>query len=86
MWTGPIYVLVSLVEKTRPVVRAFRISDDGEVTEVVITTDDRRQAVPVISAQRGPLRDASQRTVARPGHVMLFGHPQRAGRYALNGR
>lgn len=41
MWTGPIYVLVSLVEKTRPVVRAFRINDDGEVTEVVITTDGK---------------------------------------------
>ncbi len=41
MWTGPFYVLVSLVEKTRPVVRAFRISDSGEVTEAVITTDGR---------------------------------------------
>ena len=41
MWTGPIYVLVSLVEKTRPVVRAFRISDDGAVTEIVITTDGK---------------------------------------------
>ena len=41
MWTGPVYVLVSLVEKTRPVVRAFRICDDGEVTEVVITTDGK---------------------------------------------
>ena len=39
MWTGPVYVLVSLVEKTRPVVRAFRISDDGAVTEIVVTTD-----------------------------------------------
>ena len=41
MWTGPVYVLVSLVEKTRPVVRAFRISDDGAVTEVVVTTDGK---------------------------------------------
>ncbi len=41
MWTGPIYVLVSLVEKTRPVVRAFRIGDDSTVTEVVITTDGK---------------------------------------------
>lgn len=41
MWTGPFYVLVSLVEKTRPVVRAFRIDDDGEVVEVVITTDGK---------------------------------------------
>ena len=39
MWTAPVYVLVSLVEKTRPVVRAFRISDDGAVTEIVVTTD-----------------------------------------------
>ena len=38
---GPVYVLVSLVEKTRPVVRAFRISDDGAVTEVVVTTDGK---------------------------------------------
>ena len=41
MWTGPVYVLISLVEKTRPVVRAFRISDDGAVTEVVVTTDGK---------------------------------------------
>ena len=39
MWTTPVYVLVSLVEKTRPVVRAFRIGDDGAVTEIVVTTD-----------------------------------------------
>ena len=41
MWTAPVYVLVSLVEKTRPVVRAFRIGDDGAVTEVVGTTDGK---------------------------------------------
>ena len=38
-WTDPHYVLVSLVEKTRPVVRAYKISDDRSVEEVVITTD-----------------------------------------------
>ena len=38
-WTEPYYVLISLVEKTRPIVRAFRISDDGAVSETVITTD-----------------------------------------------
>lgn len=38
-WTDPYYVLVSLVEKTRPVVRAYRIGDDRSVTEVVILTD-----------------------------------------------
>jgi len=38
-WTGPYYVLISLVEKTRPIVRAFRISDEGEVAEVVIESD-----------------------------------------------
>ncbi len=38
-WTEPYYILVSLVEKTRPIVRAFRISDEGEVDEVVIETD-----------------------------------------------
>lgn len=43
-WTEPYYVLISLVEKTRPIVRAFRISEAGAVAEVVITTD----AVPYI--------------------------------------
>lgn len=38
-WTDPYYVLVSLVEKTRPVVRAFNITPEKEVIEVVITTD-----------------------------------------------
>ena len=38
-WTEPYYVLISLVEKTRPIVRAFRISDNAEVTETAITTD-----------------------------------------------
>ena len=38
-WTEPYYVLVSLIEKTRPVVRAFRIADDSSVSEVVIATD-----------------------------------------------
>ncbi len=33
------YVLVSLVEKTRPVVRAFNINPDKSVDEVIITTD-----------------------------------------------
>jgi proteasome lid subunit RPN8/RPN11 len=40
-WTDPYYVLVSLVEKTRPVVRAYRITEKGEVMEQVITTDGR---------------------------------------------
>ena len=40
-WTDPYYVLVSLVEKTRPVVRAYRITEKGEVIEQVITTDGR---------------------------------------------
>ena len=38
-WTEPYYILISLVEKTRPIVRAFRISDEGLVTETVIETD-----------------------------------------------
>jgi proteasome lid subunit RPN8/RPN11 len=38
-WTDPYYVLVSLVEKTRPVVRAYRIRDDRSVEEIVIVTD-----------------------------------------------
>jgi proteasome lid subunit RPN8/RPN11 len=33
------HVIVSLVEKTRPVVRAFAINGDSEVTELVIQTD-----------------------------------------------
>ncbi len=41
MWTTPVYVLASLVEKTRPVVRAFRIGDDGAVTEILVTTDGK---------------------------------------------
>ena len=40
-WTDPYYVLVSLVEKTRPVVRGYRISERGEVEEVVIRTDGK---------------------------------------------
>ncbi len=38
-WTDPFYVLVSLVEKTRPIVRAYRIGDDGSVNEVAIASD-----------------------------------------------
>ncbi len=38
-WTEPYYVLVSLVEKTRPVVRSYRISEDATVTEIPIATD-----------------------------------------------
>lgn len=38
-WTAPVYVLVSLAEKWRPVVRAYRISDEGKITELPITTD-----------------------------------------------
>ncbi|MDG0867523.1 hypothetical protein GKN94_10785 [Candidatus Lucifugimonas marina] len=33
------HVIVSLVEKTRPVVRAFKINGHSEVTELVIQTD-----------------------------------------------
>lgn len=33
------HVIVSLVEKTRPVIRAFAINDNSEVTELVIQTD-----------------------------------------------
>lgn len=38
-WVDPHYVLISLVEKTRPVARAFKISEDGRVDEVPILTD-----------------------------------------------
>jgi len=33
------HVIVSLVEKTRPIIRAFEINDKSEVTELVIQTD-----------------------------------------------
>jgi proteasome lid subunit RPN8/RPN11 len=33
------HVIISLVEKTRPVVRAFSINEKSEVTELVIQTD-----------------------------------------------
>ena len=38
-WTEPVYVLISLAEKTRPVVRAFQISDVGSIVELPIATD-----------------------------------------------
>ena len=38
-WTDPYYVLISLVEKTRPIVRAFKISENSTVTETPITTE-----------------------------------------------
>ena len=38
-WAGYHHVMVSLVEKTRPVVRAFMINADGDVDEEVIQTD-----------------------------------------------
>ncbi len=40
-WTDPFHIIVSLVEKTRPVVRAFHIGADGVVKEKVITTDGK---------------------------------------------
>lgn len=36
---SPRHVIVSLVEKTRPIIRAFAINGDSEVTELVIQTD-----------------------------------------------
>ena len=38
-WTDPVYVLVSLAEKWRPVVRAFDIDELGAITELPLTTD-----------------------------------------------
>ena len=38
-WSDRHYVLVSLVEKTRPVVRAFWITDGGEVSEVFVKAE-----------------------------------------------
>tara|TARA_B110001454_G_scaffold45152_1_gene44240 strand:+ start:1165 stop:1614 length:450 start_codon:yes stop_codon:yes gene_type:complete len=39
MWTNPYYVLISLVEKTRPIIRAFKISDNKNVEELIIEHD-----------------------------------------------
>jgi len=39
MWTNPYYVLISLVEKTRPIIRAFIISDNKNVEETIIEHD-----------------------------------------------
>ena len=38
-WAGYHHVVISLAEKTRPVVRAFMITADGDVDEEVIQTD-----------------------------------------------
>jgi hypothetical protein len=35
-WLDPYYILVSLVEKTRPVMRAYRIDEKGVVVEEFI--------------------------------------------------
>ena len=35
-WLDPYYILVSLVEKTRPIMRAYRIDDKGGVNELFI--------------------------------------------------
>jgi proteasome lid subunit RPN8/RPN11 len=35
------HVIVSLVEKTRPVIRAFAINGNSEVTELIIQTDGK---------------------------------------------
>ena len=39
-WTDPYYVVVSLAEKTRPVVRAFQIAGDRQVREAFINAED----------------------------------------------
>ena len=38
-WTDPKYILVSLVEKTRPIIRAYNISSDKVVNEIIIEHD-----------------------------------------------
>ena len=38
-WAGYYHVVISLAEKTRPVVRAFMITAEGEVEEEFIQTD-----------------------------------------------
>ena len=37
--TSNCHVIISLVEKTRPVIRAFKINGESEVTELIVETD-----------------------------------------------
>ena len=45
MWTDPYYILISLTEKTRPIIRAYKIGSD-EVEEVIIDHDGQSYISP----------------------------------------
>jgi len=49
-WINPNYVLISLVEKTRPIVRAFKISEDKSVEEIIIEHDGEAYISPTKSS------------------------------------
>ena len=49
-WIQPNYVLISLVEKTRPIVRAFKISADSKVEEIIIEHDGDAYISPIESS------------------------------------
>jgi len=49
-WIEPSYVLISLVEKTRPIVRAFKISSDSKVEEIIIEHDGDAYISPIESS------------------------------------
>ncbi|MEC7838321.1 MAG: M67 family metallopeptidase [Chloroflexota bacterium] len=49
-WIEPNYVLISLVEKTRPIVRAFKISSDSKVEEIIIEHDGDAYISPIESS------------------------------------
>tara|TARA_B110000438_G_scaffold285869_1_gene316460 strand:+ start:8962 stop:9411 length:450 start_codon:yes stop_codon:yes gene_type:complete len=46
MWTNPYYILISLVEKTRPIIRAYKILEDKNVEEVIIEHDGQAYISP----------------------------------------
>ena len=38
MWTDPFYILISLIEKTRPIIRGYKIGSD-DVEEIIVEHD-----------------------------------------------
>tara|TARA_B100001250_G_scaffold245881_2_gene211386 strand:- start:15809 stop:16330 length:522 start_codon:yes stop_codon:yes gene_type:complete len=45
-WIDPAYILISLVEKTRPIIRAFKITQDKKVEEMIIEHDGQAYISP----------------------------------------
>ena len=48
-WTSPNYVLISLIEKTRPIIRAFNINENKSVDELIIEHDGEAYISPTDS-------------------------------------